>query len=129
MHLERRALEDSSGAAIEGRVYDAVHKEPAVGATIVADPPRRPVFVDENGRTTPSLPERMATQADVLLRVSGDNGNYVVDVPPGTYRVTLYYDYFAIAVTDVEVVHGYATRLDLVVDQDAFVRSEPLHIR
>jgi hypothetical protein len=129
MHLGRRALDDPNSAAIEGRIYDVVHKEPAVGATVVADPPRRPVTVDESGHTTPSLAERMATQEDEFVRVSDDNGNYILDVPPGTYRVTLYYNNVASSVTGVEVVHGFATRLDLVVDRDVPVRAEPLHIR
>jgi hypothetical protein len=125
MHLTRRALDDSSGAAIEGRIFDTFHKEPAVGATVIATRTRLPT-----GQPVESLPDRIATppEDDEVVRISDENGKYSLDVRPGTFMVTLYYNNVVISVMNIEVVPGFATRVDLTVDRDNNVPGAPLRI-
>jgi hypothetical protein len=106
----RRALADSTTAAIGGHVYDRAHHEFVAGAYVVV--------------TSPALPRGS------LAAVSDDNGDYVVsDMPPGTYAVTLYYADVTTGVRNLDVVAGYAARVDLSVDRAVRARGEPLHAR
>jgi hypothetical protein len=112
MHLARRAIDNPNTGMIEGhaRVLD----EPLVGVTIIVVPTARPPI--DPTLTLPELIATPETPRDGLVRESDDNGNYVVDdLQPGSYDVALYYGDLATTVSNVDVVAGFATRVDLIV--------------
>jgi hypothetical protein len=91
-HEPRRALDDPSGAAIEGLIRDDNACAPLAAATVIVTGP--------------------GTQIPVL---SGDDGRYLVPgLMPGNYKMTIY---FCDGWTerDVAVIGGYATRVDVVM--------------